>query len=111
MNKKLIIVSLIAFLFCLGCSQAIQNPTSQKSPTASTITSSGTIEKIEVSTWMYGTHILTDQNKVKYALESTSVDLDSLVNKQVEIKGTTVSGYPVENGPELLEVTQATPKN
>ncbi|WP_165499827.1 hypothetical protein [Pedobacter frigidisoli] len=62
-----------------------------------------------ITTYQYGTHIINYGGK-PYALKSSSVNLDIYVDKQVQIKGTKVSGYPLENGPELIEVTQVVVK-
>lgn len=68
--------------------------------------SSGTIQLQGITTYMYGTHILKDSSgKTLYALRSKSVNLDEYINKNVEIKGKKVNGYPIERGPEYLEVT------
>jgi hypothetical protein len=76
-------------------------------------TESGSIKAIGVvkasgaSTFQYGTHILTDNSgNMLYALRSKSVNLDNHIDKNVEIKGHKVKGYPVDGGPEYLEVTK-----
>lgn len=70
---------------------------------------SGTIEKLEMSTFQYGTHVLKQDSKT-YALRSDKVKLDDYLNKPVTIKGTKVEGYPVENGPEFIDVQEVSAK-
>jgi len=66
----------------------------------------GALHKIEVSTWMYGTHTLDDASgRHLYALTSSNIDLNAYENKQVEVWGNLVEGYPVDGGPQYLNVT------
>jgi hypothetical protein len=78
----------------------------QKETAFATTKASGIIRQQGVSTYQYGTHVLTDDTgKTLYALRSKK-NLDNYIGKHVEIKGKKVNGYPVENGPEYLEVTK-----
>lgn len=63
----------------------------------------GMLNKPGMTTYQYGTHVLKGADK-SYALKSTAVDLDEFVGKQVKITGKKVEGYPVENGPDLIDV-------
>ena len=66
----------------------------------------GVVHKIEMSTWMYGTRTLNEQSgRPIFILGSSSINLDSYINKHVRISGNTVSGYPVDGGPVYLNVT------
>jgi hypothetical protein len=69
--------------------------------------------KPEATTYMYGTHAITDESSgAFYALESDVLDLDAYVGQRVTVYGTLVSGYEsgqVEGGPPLVEVTQMAP--
>lgn len=95
--KKVLILSLFVAVLS-GC-------TSMKdSVTANRITASGTIEKIGMTTFQYGTHILKAGDK-SYALKSESIKLDDYINRPVTVKGKKVKGYPLSGGPELLDVT------
>jgi len=60
---------------------------------------SGTLEKQGVTTYMYGTHTLSG-----YALRSSSLDLDDYLNQDITVVGHKVDGYPVDGGPEYIEV-------
>ncbi|WP_152426354.1 hypothetical protein [Cesiribacter andamanensis] len=67
----------------------------------------GQLQPLEASYFMYGTHVLNGENgELLYALQSTSLNLDTYIGKSVRISGTRISGYPVEGGPVYLEVTQ-----
>jgi hypothetical protein len=67
----------------------------------------GIIKEQGISTYMYGTHVLTNHlGETLYALRSNSVKLDDYIDKKVEISGNKIEGYPVDGGPEYLEVTK-----
>jgi hypothetical protein len=69
------------------------------------ISSDGTIKKQGITTYQYGTHILADSNgKTIYALKSDTIELDDYMNKKVRVKGELVNGYPVDGGPNYLDV-------
>ena len=72
------------------------------------ISASGIVEKPEMTTYMYGTHAITDDDSgTPYALTSKDVDLDAYVGEKVTIYGAPVPGYEggqIEGGPALLEV-------
>lgn len=94
--KKILILSLFVAV--------MSSCTSMKdSDTATRVTATGTIEKLGMSTFQYGTHVLKTANKT-YALKST-FSLDPYLDKKVTIKGRKVSGYPLEGGPELIDVS------
>ena len=95
--KKLVLILSLAIVVLSGC-------TSMKdSNTPTRVTATGTIQKLGMSTFQYGTHILKTADKT-YALKST-FSLDPYLDKTVTIKGKKVSGYPLEGGPELVDVT------
>ncbi|WP_316841794.1 hypothetical protein [Pedobacter gandavensis] len=95
--KKLILLLAIGFSFA-GCSSM------KSSKDANTVNLTGKIEKMGMTTYQYGTHTI-ESDKKTYALKSSSVDLNQFENKDVELVGTKVPGYPVENGPLLIEVS------
>jgi len=95
--KRILILSLfVAVVY--GCSPLIDANHS------SSVTASGTIQKLGMTTFQYGTHLLKADNKT-YALKSGSINLDTYLDKKVTIKGKKVAGYPVDGGPELIDVT------
>ena len=72
---------------------------------AKTVTAEGVIQQQGMTTYQYGTHVLKDGTKTLYALMSKSQKLDNFVGKKVKITGTLVDGYPVDGGPDFVEVT------
>ena len=49
---------------------------------------------------MYGTHVISG-----YALRSNTILLDNYINYNVTIVGYKIDGYPVDGGPDYIEVT------
>ncbi len=85
-------------LLLFGCDTSVNSD--------NTVTAVGVVHKIEMSTWMYGTHTLADSSgKHLYALTGSSVDLNSYENKKVRITGNLIDGYPVDGGPMYINVT------
>ncbi|MGM9478458.1 hypothetical protein ACS5PU_18690 [Pedobacter sp. GSP4] len=95
--KKILIMS----LFVASLSSCISM---KKNGYTGTVTVNGKIEKLGMSTFQYGTHLIKADNKT-YALKSAAINLDNYVDKPVTVKGKKVAGYPIDGGPELLEVT------
>ena len=96
--RKLVIFFLAAGIFS-ACRTVM--PTGSKN----TLQLNGVIEKPGMTTYQYGTHVLRAGNRT-YALKSSKVDLNSFMTEEVRIKGTRVDGYPIENGPDLIEVLE-----
>src|SRR5215207_7873511 len=73
----------------------------------------GVLEKPDMTTYMYGTHAITDaRTGEQYALAPEGVDLDAYVGEEVTVTGALVPGYgngQVEDGPALLEVSGVEP--
>ncbi|WP_442590877.1 hypothetical protein ACSBL2_06560 [Pedobacter sp. AW31-3R] len=69
------------------------------------MTLSGTIEESGMTTYQYGTHVLKGAAQT-YALRSTTVKLGEYIGKNVKLKGVKIEGYPVENGPDYIEVKE-----
>jgi len=59
----------------------------------------GTIYKQGITTYQYGTHVIKN-----YALRSNSIDLDLYIDSVITVVGKKIDGYPVERGPEYIEV-------
>jgi uncharacterized protein YceK len=95
--KKILVLSLFVAVFS-GCASF------KDSNTAKRATATGTIQKIGMTTFQYGTHLLTTENKT-YALKSGAINLDQYLNRKVTVKGKKVKGYPLDGGPEFLDVT------
>jgi hypothetical protein len=95
-------------------------PSEKQSNTVEAINNSqlwaGVLEKAEVNSYMYGTHVLngyplsgdtaTFGKTTPFAISSKAIDLDGWVGKKVIVMGKLVDGYPVENGPPFIEVHQ-----
>lgn len=95
--KKILALSLFIAIFS-GCTSF------KDSNTANQATATGIIQKMGVTTFQYGTHLLTAENKT-YALKSSAINLDEYMNRKVTVKGKKVKGYPLDGGPEFLDVT------
>ena len=61
----------------------------------------GVLQQQGVTTYQYGTHVMPG-----YALRSSTIDLDQYVGQNVTVRGYLIESYPVENGPEYLEVEE-----
>ena len=61
----------------------------------------GTIQKQGITSYQYGTHVLPG-----YALRSGSLDLDNYMGQVVTVVGYLVEGYPVDGGPDYIEVEE-----
>jgi hypothetical protein len=97
-EMKLTLFLLAFSLFFFACESSVDPAEKQNQI--------GVIHKIEVSTWMYGTHTLNDAGgKPIYALTSSTIDLNNFENKEVKISGNLIEGYPVDGGPLYLNVT------
>lgn len=88
---KSLFIGTIICLSVISCNNAKNSP--------DTIEVTGTIQKRGITTYQYGTHTISG-----YALRSSSVTLDDYVNQNVTIVGQKVEGYPVDGGPEFIDV-------
>lgn len=70
---------------------------------------SGKLSALGMSTFQYGTHTLNAGEKT-YALKSRKVDLKVYEGKDVIVKGLKVAGYPVDGGPEFIDVQEISNK-
>jgi hypothetical protein len=69
------------------------------------ITTEGTILKKGTTSYMYGTHILVNADGVTlYALKSENLNLDDFIGKKRIVKGDLIKGYPIDGGPDYLNV-------
>lgn len=74
----------------------------------------GVLQKQGMTSYQYGTHILNgmalsgkpDQPETTFALRAgKKINLNKYAGKKVIITGKKVEGYPLELGPELIEVS------
>jgi len=69
------------------------------------ITATGFLKKQGITTYMYGTHVLLDDNGwTLYALRSNAIDLNKYINLKVTVRGSLIDGYPLDFGPNYLNV-------
>jgi len=95
---KYFILLFVFALFFFSCDSSVDSIEKQNQV--------GVIHKINMSSWMYGTHTLDDsEGKPLYALTSSTINLNTYVNQQVMISGKLIKGYPVDGGPLYLNVT------
>ena len=100
--KRILILSIVIAIIS-SCS-GIKN-----SADTNAVKLTGQIIPSGMTTYQYGTHLIKTENKT-YALKSSKVKLNDYVNKTVMLNGTKVPGYPLEGGPELIEVTKVSIK-
>ncbi|QED38597.1 hypothetical protein FK178_13100 [Antarcticibacterium arcticum] len=97
-------ISLLTTLFLYFFTATCNNQTTKTSmETPNKIEVEGKIEAIGMTSWQYGTHTLTNDDTF-YALRSEKIDLQQYEGKTVKVTATKVEGYPVDGGPEFLEV-------
>lgn len=109
-----------AVLICLsfGTSFAQQKSTPQKSKISRTkqikFYWAGVLQKQGMTAYQYGTHVLKgkslagepNQPETIFALKAgKKINLNKFAGKKVIITGKKVDGYPLESGPELIEVS------
>ncbi len=118
-------LKMVSFLFCILISC---NPKTNSTPNQEVKNSSnkklsneveqkmwnGIISKAEVTSYQYGSHELTGNSldgnpdnvgkTTLYALTSAKINIDKWIGKNVIITGNYINGYPLENGPKLIEV-------
>ena len=89
-----------------GTLPSVQTPVVKPNAQAPVVvTSTGIIKKQGMTSYMYGTHVLVNENgRTLYALKSDRIGLDLYVGKKVVVSGELIPGYPVENGPNYLNV-------
>lgn len=96
-NFKTLILSLLFSLAFISCEKNKY------------VSFEGIIQELEMTYWMYGTHIIygTEANgteNVRYALRSDNFDLSEFMLEPVLVEGYLIKGYPVDGGPEYINV-------
>lgn len=99
MKPFVLIAASVMYVALLACNGIPSKPEEDSLP----FRFKGVIQKTGVTSYMYGSHTIKGDGKT-YALQSTTVNLDLYNNKNVTIKGLKVDGYPVDSGPELIDV-------
>lgn len=98
--KKAIVLVLSIFVAGISSCSSVKN-----NPDTNLITLRGTVEEMGMTSFQYGSHKIKTAD-MTYALRSAKIPLSDYTDKQVTLKGTKVSGYPMEGGPELIEVVE-----
>ena len=100
--KNFLIILLVMIMTVLACGSEEGSSDNDR------VTAVGTIHRSGFTTYMYGTHVLkADTGHTLYALKSDTINLDDYVGKKgVTVKGSLISGYPVEGGPDYLNVIE-----
>ena len=115
MPKKATILVVVLILFVAAPASAQRGVgAGQENPTSEPIVVTGEIEKPQATTYMYGSHAITDEASGKrYALRSEEEDLlGDYVGRRATVFGTPVPGYEagaIEGGPPLVEVSRVEP--
>jgi len=91
---------IVGFLILIAA-QACQS----KKLASNQIEVSGILQESGVTTYQYGTHIIIANDKT-YALKSSTIDLNEYSKRYVTVVGEKIAGYPVEGGPDYLEVVK-----
>lgn len=93
-------VSTIVTVMLFICTLQAANPANSFE-----VESVGIIKEQGITTYIYGTHVLLNDNKhTLYALKSDNINLDKYIDKKVTVKGDLIKGYPVDGGPDYLNV-------
>lgn len=72
---------------------------------APTIAATGVINRQSFTDYDYGSHVLKDEDGATlYALTSDEIDLDEHLGLTKTVRGESVSGYPLDGGPDYLNV-------
>ncbi len=90
-----ITAAVVLTLFAATCNNKSQNN--------NTMEVTGTLEAIQMTSWQYGTHTISNDTTF-YALRSEKINLESYQGKTITITATKIEGYPVDGGPEFLDV-------
>jgi hypothetical protein len=114
-SNKTILVTLALILFIAAPASAQRDAgVGQGKSGSPTVEVTGVIEEPEITTYMYGSHAVTDEaSGERYALRSEEEGLlaDS-TDRRATVSGTLVPGYEngaVEGGPPLIEVDELRP--
>jgi hypothetical protein len=108
-NRLILVVFFCGMSLLDACKSTSSVPPVQAEDTQQKgeVSLSGTLEKQGITTYQYGTHVLHDKDgKTFYALKSETLQLDTYIGKTVELKGTLVNDYPVDGGPQYIEVVK-----
>lgn len=105
MHKNPVIILVFALLI-ISLSPLAVEARDPKPASPTVLTATGIIRSAGITTYMYGTHVLVSltTGRTLYALKSETIRLDDYSGRKVTVKGALVSGYPVDGGPEYMDV-------
>lgn len=101
MKSAFVLIAVISICL-LSCTR---NPIATNTKEAYPFEFKGLLKKTGVTTYQYGTHTISNEGKT-YALNSSVFNLDNYINKIVTVKGEKIKGYPVDGGPEFIDVKE-----
>ena len=90
---KSLFAGIMICLTVLSCDKENSNPDN--------IEITGTIQKQGITSYQYGAHTISG-----HALRSNSVDLDNYINQNITVVGYKIEGYPIDGGPDYIEVEE-----
>lgn len=103
--KNVFLLSLATVMLLTACDKSARDlqPKTPSDKESYPFEFKGLLRQQGPTTYMYGTHVISGEGQF-YALRSSRVNLDNYVGRTVTVKGHKVEGYPVENGPEYIDV-------
>ncbi|MDA7501802.1 hypothetical protein N8482_00845 [Chitinophagales bacterium] len=87
---SLVLVLLFPVLLLLSCGKS-----------GDSVELTGEIREQGITTYQYGSHTING-----VALRSADIDLDEYVGQIVTVVGHEIEGYPVDGGPDYIEVEE-----
>lgn len=95
-------MKIITFIF--GALLLIFTATCDNSGITNTRKLTGKIEAQGITSYQYGSHTITTSEDQTYALRSERVNLEQYEGETITIRTRKIEGYPIEGGPQFLEV-------
>lgn len=109
-----------SLLICFSTCSAFAQKSHSKTPVKAKVVQNkeagsywaGIIQKQGVTTYQYGTYVLKgkplsgnpDEKESIFALRSKKIKLNKFIGKKVIVTGKKIAGYPIEGGPDFIEV-------
>jgi hypothetical protein len=113
-RRFLLLIATAAMIPATAVPAFAQDTPGQEEPGSRTVVVTGVIERPEITSYMYGSHAVTDEaSGTRYALRSEEEGLlDGYTGQRATVYGTSVPEYEggaIEGGPPLLNVTRVEP--
>ena len=100
-DMKTIKIILFGVIIAASCWSCTPKATASKQTVAKSKKITGTLEKLEVTTFQYGSHEIGG-----FAVRSNTVELDNYIGRKVRVTGRKIEGYPVDGGPKFFEIVK-----